>query len=278
MFKIGEFSRLGCVTIETLRHYDAVGLLNPEKVHPTTGYRYYTARQLKTLHQIIALKDVGLSLEEIAHILRDNPPLDKLRQLLSDQLDLTENTIKAAQHRRALILTRLNHLFLEENMPAYEVTLKSIEPHIIASIREVVPTINQMPRRSGERFNQIATWMMTNKLPFGAPLTIYHNESHVQENIDAEYAFIIPVEELSRIPQPENPIVLRQIEAIPQVAATIVTGDVFQKVNGLTNAYQAIGQWVEEHGLHICGAPRELYYGSPQTGDFTVEIQFPVGK
>jgi DNA-binding transcriptional MerR regulator len=58
MFKIGEFSRIGRVTIDTLRHYDALGLLKPAKVDPSTGYRYYTATQLQTLNRIFALKEV----------------------------------------------------------------------------------------------------------------------------------------------------------------------------------------------------------------------------
>jgi hypothetical protein len=39
MFSIGEFARLGTVSIRTLRHYDEIGLLPPAKVDPQTGYR-----------------------------------------------------------------------------------------------------------------------------------------------------------------------------------------------------------------------------------------------
>ena len=73
MFRIGEFSRIARVTIDTLRHYDALGLLKPEKVDPFTGYRYYSAKQLQSLNRILALKEVGFSLEEIARILQDQP-------------------------------------------------------------------------------------------------------------------------------------------------------------------------------------------------------------
>lgn len=43
MFRVGEFSRIARVTIETLRHYDAIGLFKHAKVDPFTGYRYYKA-------------------------------------------------------------------------------------------------------------------------------------------------------------------------------------------------------------------------------------------
>ena len=278
MFQIGEFSRIGCVTIDTLRHYDALGLLKPAKVDPFTGYRYYTARQLQSLNRIIALKEVGLSLEEIARILRDKLTADELRGMLKAQLVLAESAIETAQMRRERILARLNYLTLEENMPVYEVTLKSVDALTVAAIRETVPTIEQMPQRCGEMFNMIASWMASNGLPFGPPMTIYHNESYTLENIDTECAFIIPGAEIDKVARPISPIIVHQMEAVPHVATTIAADDFYQKVGGLTPAYNAIGHWIEEHGYSIVGAPRELFYGSPEKGDFTAEIQFPVEK
>jgi DNA-binding transcriptional MerR regulator len=278
MFRIGEFSRIGCVTIDTLRHYDALDLLKPTKVDPFTGYRYYSAKQLQSLNRIIALKEVGFSLEEIARILRDKLTTDEVRGMLKAQLVSTESAIEAAQLRRERILARLNYLTLEENMPAYEVTLKSVEALTIAAIRETVPTIEQMPQRCGDMFNTIASWMIANGLSFGPPMAIYHNESHTRENIDTECAIIIPGKEINQVPRPVSPIIVRQLEAFPEVATTIVTDDFYQKIEGLKPAYNAIGQWIEEHGYRMVCAPREFYYGSPEKGDLAAEIQFPVEK
>lgn len=278
MFRIGEFSRIGCVTIDTLRHYDALGLLKPAKVDPFTGYRYYTAKQLQSLNRIIALKEVGFSLEEIARILREELTTDELRGMLKAQLVLAESTIQTAELRRERILARLNNLTLEENMPAYEVTLKSVDVLTVAAIREIIPAIEQMPQRCSEMFNTIAGWMTAIGLPIGTPMTIYHNESYTRENIDTECAFAIPGIGIDKVPGPVKPIVVHQMEAVPQVVTTIVADDFYQKVDGLTPAYNALGQWIEEHGYRIVGAPRELYYGSPEKGDFTAEIQFPVEK
>ncbi len=278
MFRIGEFSRLGCVTIDTLRHYDTLGLLKPEKVDPFTGYRYYSARQLQALNRILALKEVGLSLDEIARILQDNLTADELRGILKAHLALAESAIETAELRRERIVSRLNYLRLEEDMPAYEVTLKSVEAVTVAAIRESVPAIEQMPQRCEEMFGRIAGWMMANHLPFGSPMTIYHNEGYARENIDTECAFVIPGIQVGQVPKPESPIEIRQMEALPQAASTIAADDFYQKVDGLTPAYQALGRWIEDNHYCITGAPRELYYGSPDKGDFTAEIQFPVEK
>ncbi|MBK8986547.1 MAG: MerR family transcriptional regulator [Chloroflexi bacterium] len=278
MFKIGEFSRIGRVTVETLRHYDALGLLKPAQVDPFTGYRYYSAKQLHALNRIIALKEVGLSLDEVARILRENLTTDELRGILKTHLALTESAIESAQLRREQLQARLHFLNLEDNMPAYEIILKPVNAFTVAAIRQTVPTMEQMPQRCGEMFNMIASWLAGHGLPIGVPLTIYHNESYSRENIDTECAFTIPDTASDKAPVPPTPIIVRQMAACPQMATTIVADEFFQKVEGLTPAYNALAQWIEAHGYHIVGAPRELYYGSPERGDFTAEIQFPVAK
>jgi hypothetical protein len=58
MLTIGEFAWLSQVTVETLRHYDRVGLLKPVHLDPFTGYRHYALDQLPRLNHILALKDL----------------------------------------------------------------------------------------------------------------------------------------------------------------------------------------------------------------------------
>jgi DNA-binding transcriptional MerR regulator len=66
MFSIGEFARLSQVSVKKLRHYDSIGLLPPARVDPATGYRYYTVAQLPAIGRIVALRDLGFGLAEIA--------------------------------------------------------------------------------------------------------------------------------------------------------------------------------------------------------------------
>ncbi len=90
MFQIGKFSRLGQVTVDTLRHYDSIGLLRPVKVDTFTGYRFYSASQLKTVQQIQVLKELGFSLAEIARILRNELTDAELRGMLKMQQQTAE--------------------------------------------------------------------------------------------------------------------------------------------------------------------------------------------
>ncbi len=278
MFRIGEFSQIARVTIDTLRHYDELGLLKPAKVDPFTGYRYYSARQLMALNRILALKEVGLSLEEIARILQEKLTVEQLRGMLRAQLVRAENDIRSAQLRQERIVARLHFLELEETMPAYEVTLKPVEKQIILAIREVVPTIEQMPQRCSEMFDKLGRWIQDKSLAVGPALTIYYNEGFVRENVDTECAFILPDPGNAQTHTPDAPMKVRQLEAIPLVASTIATNDFYKKVDGLGPAYQALAKWIEDNHYQIAGPPRELYYGSPESGEMTAEIQFPVKK
>jgi DNA-binding transcriptional MerR regulator len=74
MFWIGEFSRIAQVSGRLLRFYDELGLLSPAFTEPQTGYRYYSAQQLPRLNRILVLKELGLSLEQIARRPRSSRP------------------------------------------------------------------------------------------------------------------------------------------------------------------------------------------------------------
>jgi len=82
MFSIGEFARHGRVSVRMLRHYDAIGLLRPASVDAATGYRFYRASQLAELNRIIALKDLGFTLQQVQAILAEQVSAAELRGML----------------------------------------------------------------------------------------------------------------------------------------------------------------------------------------------------
>jgi DNA-binding transcriptional MerR regulator len=82
MFKIGEFSRLSRVSVRMLRYYDQLGLLKPSQTDSFTNYRYYSADQLPRLNRILALRDLGFSLEQIKDMLEEELSTDQLLGML----------------------------------------------------------------------------------------------------------------------------------------------------------------------------------------------------
>src|SRR5690349_19664882 len=101
-FKIGDFSQLGQVSVRTLRLYDQLDLIKPAETDQWTGYRYYTLDQLPRLHRILALKDLGLSLDQIAQLLKNDLPVKQMREmLLQKQTELAQQlTDMQTQMRR----------------------------------------------------------------------------------------------------------------------------------------------------------------------------------
>ncbi|MFD3937000.1 helix-turn-helix domain-containing protein, partial [Streptomyces sp. NPDC058618] len=82
MFTIGDFAKHGRVSVRMLRHYDALGLLRPARVDPFTGYRSYEAGQLARLNRVIALKELGFSLDQVGTILDERVSAEELRGML----------------------------------------------------------------------------------------------------------------------------------------------------------------------------------------------------
>ncbi|WP_406274400.1 MerR family transcriptional regulator [Nocardia sp. NBC_00881] len=71
-WSIADVARMSGVTARTLRHYNDIGLLEPACVG-TNGYRYYEEEQLLRLQQILVLRELGLSLAEIAQAVDSEP-------------------------------------------------------------------------------------------------------------------------------------------------------------------------------------------------------------
>ena len=74
LYSIGDTAQKSRTTIETLRHYDRIGLLKPACVAAGSGYRYYSNRELLTLLIIQYCKRHGASLKEISALLSQEDP------------------------------------------------------------------------------------------------------------------------------------------------------------------------------------------------------------
>jgi MerR family transcriptional regulator, thiopeptide resistance regulator len=105
-WRIGELARETGLTVRTLHHYDQLGLLSPLS-RTQGGHRCYTSGDVRRLHRIVALRSLGISLEEIGTLLDGEPdPTGLLRR----QLDVMEERIRKASDLRARLLDVLNNL------------------------------------------------------------------------------------------------------------------------------------------------------------------------
>lgn len=71
LFSIGEMAKIFHLSVSSLHHYEALGLVTPEYVDPSTNYRYYSVRQFEPLNTIRYLRALDMPLTEIADFLQN---------------------------------------------------------------------------------------------------------------------------------------------------------------------------------------------------------------
>src|SRR4030043_1902786 len=138
MIKIGDFSKLSLVSVKTLRYYDEMGLLSPIDVDRSSGYRYYSLDQLPRLNRILALKDLGFSLEQIAQALESGITLEPLRGMLRLKQAEQQQRVQDEQERLLRVEARLRQIEMEDSVSKYDVVIKKLEPQKVASVRKII--------------------------------------------------------------------------------------------------------------------------------------------
>ncbi|MBK5109255.1 MAG: GyrI-like domain-containing protein, partial [Anaerolineales bacterium] len=232
---------------------DTVGLLIPGHVDPTSGYRYYSFEMLPKLNRILALKELGLSLEQIKQLLEDDLSAEQLRGMLR---------LKQVEIQEQMTIEK------EKKMPDYDVLIKRVEPISVASVREVIPTFPEQ----GHLWEELGSFLAYHQIkPEGPCFTIYYSDP---PDIDTQVCepVSIPIQEDRKVNQQQLPGV--------ETMATVVHDGPFITIG---EAYAAILKWIEANGYKINGPAREIYLRPAENGSQTdaatvTEVQFPVEK
>ena len=281
MFRIGDFSQLGQVSIRTLRLYDEMGLLKPAQIDKFTGYRYYAIEQLPRLNRILALKDLGLSLEQIGDLLMRDLPADQLRGMLMLKQAEIEQHMQAMQTQMRRVEARLKQIEREGQPSPYEVVIKSVEAQTIASCRQLVPGFDVMVDHRCEMYNAIYRWLAEHEVePREHELAIYYNAEYVERDIDMELGTPIDRTAVQTAALPE-PITLHDLPAVETMASVIHKGDMWD----IGQAMVALYSWIGSHGYVSAGPYRELhlFWRELEVDDdafrnIVIEMQIPIAR
>ncbi len=270
MIRIGDFSKLSRVSVKTLRYYDEMGLLKPVEVDRFTGYRLYEFSQLAILHRILALKELGFSLEEIGRLLDDGLSVEQMRGMVKLRETEARQKVQVEAERLRRVEAWLSQIEQENEMSKYDVVIKNVEAVKIASVRDVVPT----PPDQGGLWGELEGYLaMQHVRPNGACFTLYHDEEYKERDWDLEVC-----EPITDALTESKRVKVRLLPAA-QMACAIHNGP-FTTIN---EAYAAIGKWIDANGYRIVGPCREVYLkpaknGSQTDPDTVTGIQFPVEK
>jgi DNA-binding transcriptional MerR regulator len=239
MFSIGEFARLGAVSVRTLRHYDEIGLLPPTDVDPVTGYRSYSPKQLRELNRIVALKDLGLTLAQIRQLL-DGITVDQLRGMLLLRQAQLERELQRQQHHLLGVEARLRHIAQEDDMPADDIVVKQIPPLRVVAIADTAPgwdTAEMVPavNRARVKFDQLG---ISGLVQVAGPFMLLFDET---DGPEITVTVALPVaEEPTELPAPAHYRVLPAVE----VAAAVRSG---RAASIYPMVFQDLVAWLQSH-------------------------------
>jgi DNA-binding transcriptional MerR regulator len=271
MFRIGEFAQIAQISTRQLRFYDQLGLLQPAQVDHQTGYRYYTIRQLPRLNSILALKELGLSLEQIGPLLEKEVSPAQLRSMLTLKRAQVERSLQEEEARLRHIESRIAQIDKEGKAEGFDVLTKSVPATPILSINCACDGMNEavcMIRTVAEGGMRQIKPGLRDKL---------NDVDSDKLDLDIGFSLTRPTNESVRI---AGDLVLRpgELAAIDSMATIVRPG---------TNAeshtsFSTLGRWIEANHYEIAGPCREIFLepitGPPGFEGALVEIQFPIRK
>ena len=109
LFQIGDVAKMFHLSVSSLRHYEKIGLLQPEYIDNETGYRYYSTRQFECLNTIRYLRVLDIPLPKVADFLK-NRDINKIREMLEQQKEIVISRQKDLQVIERKINNRLQQL------------------------------------------------------------------------------------------------------------------------------------------------------------------------
>ncbi|WP_341940677.1 MerR family transcriptional regulator [Microbacterium sp. LWH10-1.2] len=139
MLSIGAFAQIGQVTHRMLRHWDTAGLLVPAHVDEFSGYRSYDPSQLERLHRIVALRQLGFGLDDIALILEQGIDAERIAAMLRLRRAEVEEEHRIAAARLVDVERRLHLIESENQMSQVEIIEKPLPAVRLAAQTASVP-------------------------------------------------------------------------------------------------------------------------------------------
>lgn len=271
MFSIGDFARHGRVSVRMLRHYDAVGLLRPDRVDAATGYRYYEAARLARLNRIVALKDLGFTLEQVGRILDEKVDSAELRGMLTLRRAELEQRIVEDRARLVQVDTRLRIIEKEGLMPTEDVVVKSVPAVRVAELigaaegfepGSIGPVIGLLFEELCRRLDRAGI------TPVGPAIAYYEQRPEGDGSVVVHAAMPVSAES-----DPSQDFSIVDLPAVAQAATVVHRGS----MDAVMEPWQTLGRWIDDNGYRSAGPAREvtLEYTDDPSG-WVTELMEPI--
>lgn len=254
-----------------LRHYDETGLLKPTHVDPQTGFRLYDVAALGRLHRLLALRDLGFTLEQIRPLLDDGLPVEEMRGMLRLGQAQIEQNVAAEQARLRRVEAHLRALE-GSTMQLTDVVVKQAESIRVAQAWATAPGYGS--DNLGPLFARLCPTVMEQVTGSGAqpgPCVAYYEEPQDDGSVVLHAGFDIGDQEV----RSSQDVEVVQLPAV-QVASVIHKGS----FDGIEPAFENLIRWIEDSGYRVAGPSRELYHELHDEDPtlHVTELQVPVAS
>lgn len=266
-YTVGELSQLINIPIRTLRYYDEIGLLVPQKRDDESNYRYYARDQILQANIINQFKIQGCSLKEIRS------------QLANNSVSLSEETLN--KKRLELQKTISELVKLEKRMSYFLECLKYQDHQLHLQVKEIPEMDVAYIREKGladpeafmRRFSQLNTLLTNNKLePVGNVMARYYDDYREYDINNADVEVLIQVDCNQEIPN-----IVRK-----EPACLCVSALHYGPYRNEYITYTIMMEWMQEHGFQMCGPAYEYYLidsiFTNNEEEFVTELRIPVKK
>lgn len=271
MYTIGEFAALGRVSVRMLRHYDAIDLLQPERVDERTGYRSYGAGQLRELLRIVELREYGCGLDDIAVVLNADDEESALRDLLLRRRVEIEASVAADTDRLARIGERLRRL---EGEVMSDVQYRSLEPVTVYAVEGRAPGMG--PENVSPVIDPLIGRLLgaiegAGREPI-EPGVFWYDAVPGTEELAVHVAFTADDE-----PKPADGYDVVELPAVETAAVLVHRGD----MPTIGRSWMALMEQLAEDGYRVIGPTREVYVHAPvdrPQSEWVTELIAPVDR
>lgn len=249
-----------------------MGLLHNElNIQSVTAlFRYYSSKEILRLHRILALKQIGFSLNKIMEAVDNDMSPDRMREYLEGKKAAISRTIEDEQLKLNQVEAYLKIIRQEEAYMSYDVLLKELPEVIVASMRTVIPdygTFNTIYPKMGRYMQEQNSKCAVPEYCF----TIYHDGEYKEKDIDVEIC-----QAVMDYGKDSEEIKFKKIAGIETAACVFHKGP----YNTIGMAYGAIMRWTEENNYQVAGPPRESYidgiWNKDNPEEWLTEVQVPV--
>lgn len=274
MYTIGEFARMAQVSRRQLRHWDDIGLLQPIKVDPQTGYRYYSATQLTALNRVVALKELGLSLEQIQRFVYDDVSLDEMQGMLLLRKAEMEQQVLAEMRRIRVIESRLKQI-REQGQHVRDVVVKRVPSRKYIGVRTTAPDWEA----NLQQWNTVTRLLSNGSKEdrYGNFMGILHCDGTATDHFDMEVGRILKTNTHPPLETYDGePFVVRDIPSY-MMATYVQKGTPYEMHIG----FSTIGAWAEMNDYAFVGPMHGVILNATHlqdTTDLLVEVQFPIQR